>query len=144
MEWEGRQESSNVEDRRRFGGRTGLAIGGGAGLLILIVGLILGVDPSKLAEITGGGRQGVQHGQADPQEERFAKFTKVIFHDTEEIWDEQFRKMGRQYQKPVLVLFTGRVESACGSADSAVGPFYCRATRRSTSTCRSTATWRRS
>src|SRR5205823_12698789 len=80
MEWEGRQESSNVEDRRMLGGKAGLAIGGGAGLLILIVGLILGVDPSKLAQITGGGQGGNEQGQraTDPEEERQAKFTKVI------------------------------------------------------------------
>ena len=61
----------------------------------------------------------------DPAEEKLAKFSKVIFHDTEVVWDDLFRKMGKKYEKPVLVLFTGQVNSACGTADSAVGPFYC-------------------
>jgi predicted metalloprotease len=61
----------------------------------------------------------------DPQEERMARFTKVILHDTEVVWDDLFRKMGKRYEKPVLVLFSGQVDSACGMADSAVGPFYC-------------------
>ena len=54
-----------------------------------------------------------------------ASFSKVVFHDTEVIWEELFRKMGKQYQKPVLVLYSGQVDSACGMAESAVGPFYC-------------------
>jgi predicted metalloprotease len=54
-----------------------------------------------------------------------AHFTKVVFGDTERVWDKQFRKMGKVYQKPTLVLFSGEVESACGSADASVGPFYC-------------------
>src|SRR5262249_31635527 len=61
----------------------------------------------------------------DPEEEKQAHFTKVIFHDTEVVWDELFGRMGRRYEKPVLVLFSGQVESACGMASAAVGPFYC-------------------
>src|SRR5262249_53439041 len=131
MEWEGREESENVEDRRSYGGRVGLAVGGGAGILLVILGLIFGFDPNPLAQLIGQGQpQGAQQGApqgapVNPEEERLAHFAKVIFHDTEVVWDEQFRQMGQEYQKPVLVLFSRQVESACGLAESAVGPFYC-------------------
>jgi predicted metalloprotease len=132
MEWEDRQESENVEDRRGLG-KTGLAIGGAGGLIVLLLALVFGVDPQKLAGLMGGaqgpGAVKQQDGQpaqpADPEEERQAHFTKIIFHDTEVVWGELFRKMGKDYPNPILVLFTGQVDSACGSADTAVGPFYC-------------------
>jgi predicted metalloprotease len=128
MEWEDRQESENVDDRRGLGKKAGLALGGVGGILIVLLGLLFGVDPQQLARLIDPG-QAEQAGQpgpsADPEEERLASFTKVVFHDTEEVWDELFRQMGRPYQKPVLVLFSGQVDSACGSAEAAVGPFYC-------------------
>src|SRR5262249_12204401 len=61
----------------------------------------------------------------DPAEEKMAHFSKVIFHDTEVVWDEQFRKLGKQYTKPILVLYTDVVDSGCGQAEASVGPFYC-------------------
>jgi predicted metalloprotease len=131
MKWEGREESENVEDRRGLSAKTGIAIGGGAGLLILILALVFGVDPQKFADIFGQAQgQVAQQGdssprKADPEEEKLAHFTKIIFGDTERIWDKLFQKMGKEYTKPVLVLYTGQVESACGMADAAVGPFYC-------------------
>jgi predicted metalloprotease len=128
VEWEGREESSNVEDRRSMG-RTGLAVGGGiGGVIVLIVAALAGVNPNTLSGLfgTGRGEQG-DFKPADPDEERMAKFSKVIFHDTEVVWDEQFKKLNppRTYKKPTLVLFRGQVQSACGNADAAVGPFYC-------------------
>src|SRR5262245_33073829 len=86
MEWEGREESSNVEDRRAFG-TTAAAVGGG-GALIVIVALLLGVNPAKLLDMFGGPQeQGPQvERKVDPQEERQARFTKVILRDTEEVW----------------------------------------------------------
>jgi uncharacterized protein len=130
MEWEGREESENVEDRRGFGKKAGLAIGGAGGLVLLILGLIFGFDPQKLANLGGQGPGGDPAEQeagrpTDPAEERLAHFSKVVFHDTEVVWDDLFRRMGKEYRKPVLVLFTGQVDSACGEASSAVGPFYC-------------------
>lgn len=137
MQWEGREESENVEDQRGFGGRTGIALGGG-GLIVVILALLFGVDPQQIMRLLGPGNQpgqvGAPEGEpnrpVDPAEERQASFTKVIFHDTEVVWDELFRRMGKQYQKPVLVLFDGQVNSACGMAESAVGPFYCPADSR--------------
>src|SRR5690349_21592289 len=108
MEWEGREESSNVEDRRGLGRKVGIAAGGVGTLIVIIVALVRGVDPQQLLGPGGLGQQGQQGGQAagppDPQEERLAKFSKVIFHDTEVVWGEQFRRMGREYRKPTLVL----------------------------------------
>jgi uncharacterized protein len=129
MEWEGREESENVEDRRALGKRAGLAIGGVGGLVLLALALFLGVDPQRLLGPAGQGPgvgPGDQQAQpADPAEERMARFTKVVFHDTEVVWDDLFDRMGKVYRKPTLVLFSGQVDSACGTADSAVGPFYC-------------------
>src|SRR5262245_11342850 len=133
MQWEDREESQNVEDRRGTAVKTGVAIGGGS-ILIVLLALMFGVDPQKLGGIInqGGGpqQQGDQDGNVeqrpiDPAEEKLAKFTKVIFGDTERVWSELFAQMGKTYQKPTLVLFSDAVNSACGTADSAVGPFYC-------------------
>lgn len=127
MKWEGREQSENVEDRRGMGAKAGMAIGGG-GLLILLIGLLFGVDPQKLANIVGQPQQQAgQEGDApvDPREEKMADFAKTIMRDTEIVWDELFRQRGKQYRKPTLVLFRGQVMSACGGADAAVGPFYC-------------------
>lgn len=128
MQWEGRQESSNVEDRRGTRMKAGLAIGGGGGLVVLVLALLLGVDPRELGNVVPQPQGQVEEEQpraADPAEDKAAHFTKVIFGDTEVIWDEQFKKLNRRYEKPVLVLFSGQVQSACGTADTAVGPFYC-------------------
>jgi predicted metalloprotease len=125
MRWEGRSESENVEDRRSLG-KAGLAVGGIGGVVIVILGLLFGVDPQLLVNLNQGQQpQGQVNRPVDPAEERLASFSKVVFRDTEVVWDELFQKMGKRYEKPVLVLFTGQVDSACGSADSAVGPFYC-------------------
>jgi uncharacterized protein len=126
MRWEGRRKSENVEDRRSMGRTAGVALGGG-GILVLILALLFGGDPQKIAKMLGQGGPAVveKDRPKDPQEERQADFSKTIFGDTEEIWDDQFRKMGKRYEKPTLVLFSGRVESACGLASAAVGPFYC-------------------
>jgi len=133
MKWEGREEeeSENVEDRRRMSPTVGIAAGGG-GLLILIIALIFKVDPAQLTQLLNQGPANQQTSSmpggsvsTDPEEEKLASFTKIIFHDTELVWTDQFQAMGREYSKPTLVLFTGQVDSACGQADSAVGPFYC-------------------
>jgi predicted metalloprotease len=126
MRWEGRGESSNVEDRRGMGAA---ALGGGS-LLVLVIAMLFGLDPQQIAQFLGQRDPQVQHDggpkrPVDPAEERLAKFSKVIFRDTEDVWDDLFKKMGKRYEKPVLVLFSGHVSSACGLAESAIGPFYC-------------------
>jgi predicted metalloprotease len=127
MEWEGREESENVEDQRRFGTKT-VALGG-AGIVVVLLALAFGFDPQQILQLLNNpqNQPNVQQQQrpVDPEEERYAHFSKVIFGDTERVWDNLFRKMGKSYQKPTLVLFSGQVESACGFAEAAVGPFYC-------------------
>jgi uncharacterized protein len=122
MQWEGREESKNVEDRRGRG-RAGLAVGGIGGLIIVVLGLIFNVDIQKFLGQGGpGGDQPV-----DPAEEKVAHFAKVVFGDTERVWEKQFRQMNppREYEKPTLVLFSREVDTGCGAADAGVGPFYC-------------------
>src|SRR5262245_18470136 len=131
MDIEGREESENVEDRRGAmpSGRT-LAAGGG-GILVVIVAMILGINPEILQKFIGQNAPQVQPEQPgqkrefSAEEQKQAHFTKVIFKDTELVWDQLFQDLGKTYQKPVPVLFNDRVDSACGMADSAVGPFYC-------------------
>jgi len=126
MEWQGRRESDNVEDRRGIGAGGGLAIGGGASVLAVIVCLILGVDPRVVLQGNRPTEVGYSRPAQNPQEqEQLKKFVSVVLADTEDVWHEQFRKMGKTYLEPKLVLFSGRVQSACGMATDAVGPFYC-------------------
>ena len=133
MRWRGREGSENIEDRRAMGGGRGLMLGGGGGiglLLILLVGMFLGVNPLQLIEIAqqnqppGGGGAVVQE-EVDPAEEDLKKFVSVVLRDTEKVWTHLFQQQGDTYQKPTLVLFRGRVDSACGFASAASGPFYC-------------------
>lgn len=131
MKWRGREESQNVEVRRGMGPRT--AVGGGLGLLIVIVvGLIFGPDAAKQfmqVEQQMGVNQAPQEdaGPAplSPEDEERLSFVKVVLRDTEKVWGEQFEQMGMKYREPKMVVFHDAVESACGLAQSAVGPFYC-------------------
>jgi len=124
MKWEGREESENVEDRRGTGRKAGMALGGG-GIIVMLLAYALGVNPEKVGQFLGGGKDPAQPKNLDPAEEKLASFTKVVFRDTEVVWEKLFTGMNKNYQKPTLVIFSDSVDSACGSADSAVGPFYC-------------------
>jgi hypothetical protein len=133
MKWEEREESENVEDRRGLGRTVGIVGGGVGGLVILILAVVFGVNPQQLAGLLGQGGPGQpapQERRADPEEERQAHFTKVVFGDTERVWDDLFRKMGKPYRKPTLVLYTDQVDSGCGAASASVGPFYCPADQK--------------
>src|SRR5687767_6666733 len=123
MRWIGRRESGNVEDRRSMG-TTGLALGGGGSILLVILALVFGFDPRPFLN-PGGNPGGPDGRQAAPAQDDMRKFVAVVLADTEDVWHEQFKNMGRRYREPKLVLFSGRVESACGFASAAVGPFYC-------------------
>jgi uncharacterized protein len=136
MLWKDMRESGNVEDRRAV--RPGV-VGGGIGTIILVlVGLYFGVSPQTVMQLTGLVGQGAGGTAAAPgltttgnqAEDERAKFVSVVLADTEDVWHEIFTQSGKTYREPKLVLFRGQVSSACGSADSAVGPFYCSGDQR--------------
>jgi predicted metalloprotease len=124
MRWQGRRESGNVEDRRGMAGP--VAIGGGIlGIIALLFNLFLGgdVDVSQL-QAPGGGSAPMS-AEAKAREDELAGFVKVVLAETEDVWNKVFAENGSQYREPTLVLFSGAVQSACGSASAASGPFYC-------------------
>lgn len=128
MRWKNREQSSNVEDRR--GMRPSVAVGGGGLGIVLIALLVMlfGGDPSALLQGVGDNSATMQPGQMQSGggiDDEGKEFVSVVLKDTEEVWDEIFRRMGRRYQNPTLVLFTDRVQSGCGVASAAMGPFYC-------------------
>lgn len=130
MRLDGRRYSNNVEDRRGSGrGKTIAGIGGIGGLIVaaLFVWLSGGNPLSVLNNGSSFATSDEISGEYRPtaQEEEYANFAKQILAGTEDVWTEEFKKMGLTYRPPKMVLYTGAVESACGQATSAVGPFYC-------------------
>lgn len=126
MRWQGRRESTNVDDRRGSG-RGGLVVGGGIGTIVIaLLVYFLGGDPSQVVNMQ---QSTTQQGQLSPEQEareaEAAKFTKTMLAETEDVWNKIFADLGKKYQEPTLVMFTGAVQSACGSASAASGPFYC-------------------
>jgi predicted metalloprotease len=125
MRWIGGRESSNVDDRRGFSTGGGVAIGGGLiGVIFLVIKLLTGGDVSQDTQQIPGQTQQMSAEQKAADDER-AKFVKVVLGYTEDVWDSLFRANGKEYTKPTLVLFRNGVQSACGMASSASGPFYC-------------------
>jgi len=131
MRLEDGRESGNVEDRRGSR-RGGLAIGGGIGSVVLVViALLLGVDPAVMldqAGMTQGGAPAATERSeraAPPANDEGARFVRRVLAETEDVWNPIFAARGQRYVEPRLVLFTGAVDSACGMAQAAVGPFYC-------------------
>ena len=132
MKWRGRRTSENVTDLRRGGGavRTGGRVGGIGVVLILLASLVFGVDLTPLLGLAGGGGLGptpAGYAERGPNtiDDAAEEFAAVVLADTEEVWAAEFARRGGTYRNPRLVLFTGAVRSACGTASSAVGPFYC-------------------
>jgi uncharacterized protein len=126
MRWRGERQSSNIEDRRGIGPK--VAVGGGLGtVIVLILALLFGADPQQLLEqAPSDPSTGVQSSRPlNPEEEELKQFVSVVLAKSEDVWHDVFRRNGSQYREPTLVLFTDRVESACGMAGAAVGPFYC-------------------
>lgn len=128
MKWIGRRGSSNVEDRRGMsGGR--IAMGGGIGSIVVVVIVwLLGGDPGQF--IGGLNESSSKNVISSAAEDSMAQFVSVVLADTEEVWAEIFTEYGETYRQPKLVLFRDAVESACGNASSATGPFYCPADER--------------
>src|SRR6478735_1535231 len=139
MKWEGNRESDNVEDARDSGGGGGFGFGGrsiGIGTIViaLIGGAIFGINPLTILGILSGGspQQEVRQGpaKAPPADDRMAKFVSTVLADTEDVWKQLFSQGGATYKEPRLVLFRGVVPTACGTGQSAMGPFYCPADQK--------------
>ena len=129
MRWQGRRQSSNVDDRRGSRGKK-IAVGGGIGTIILvIITLLSGGDLGDVLRlVTGDGNTtSVNSAPAatSAEEDQQADFVKVVLADTEDVWNKIFQQQGNTYREPTLVLFTDTDQSACGYAQAATGPFYC-------------------
>ncbi len=148
MLWRGGRRSDNIEDRRGAGGFGGGGLGGGLGgggfgggrtiggglglLAIVVVAMLFGVDPTALLQGLDPGTgssyapdEGAVTTGTSANDDEMKQFVAVVLADTEDTWTQQFGDMGKSYQDPVLVLFSGQVRSACGFAQAAMGPFYC-------------------
>ena len=128
MRWRGERQSTNIEDRRGMSSGRGIAVGGGLGtLLIMILALVFGFDPQTLLQQAPNDQPPtVQSSRPQSNEEEDLKqFVAVVLGKSEDVWHDIFRRNGREYREPTLVLFTDQVRSACGIAGAAVGPFYC-------------------
>jgi predicted metalloprotease len=134
MRWEGREESTNIEDRRgmRVPGGRGTGFGCIGILVVMVIAMLTGADPRQLLSLLGVVEQLTPQAQqqqvpqgAPPADDPQAKFVGVVLKDTENAWQQVFERSGKRYQDPTLVLFDGKVASACGMASAAVGPFYC-------------------
>ncbi|MFC6095751.1 neutral zinc metallopeptidase [Flavobacterium qiangtangense] len=129
MKWSGRRQSENMEDRRGISGGK-VAVGGGViGIIILLVNMFGGESAQNLAPIL----EQLQQGQSAPTEQRDltakekeeGEFVNALLVDNEDVWTKIFKENGWNYEAPKLVLFSGQVQTACGGASSASGPFYC-------------------
>jgi len=135
MRWQGREQSGNIEDRRgmRMPGGRGTGFGCIGIVVVMVIAMLTGADPRQLLSLLGvveqlapsqAQQQQVPEG-LPPADDPQAQFIGVVLKDTENAWNAIFQKTGGRYQEPTLVLFDGRVSSACGMASAAVGPFYC-------------------
>ncbi|MCS6290822.1 MAG: zinc metallopeptidase [Nitrospira sp.] len=132
MRWEGQRESRNIDDRRGMGPvRSGMGLGLGGIALILVVSFLTGTNPLTLLNMLNGVQEMTvpsvpdSSGPIGAPNDKLGKFASVVLADTEDTWRALLPQMGRAYEDPRMVLFTGAVRSACGTASSAVGPFYC-------------------
>ena len=134
MKWRGGRRSSNIEDRRGAKPRGGL-VGGGLGTIVLVlIAMYFGVDPTFLLQglqsTSVPSSTGSTPTAEDLKNDPLADMVSVVIADTEDVWHEIFTASGRRYEEPVLVMFTGATRSACGLGQAAMGPFYCPADRK--------------
>ena len=135
MRWKTGRRSNNIEDRR--GRRAGpIAFKGGIGTIVLVLAAsyFLGINPLDILMMQTGNGTGTDVGQSGwqptPEEQQMTDFVSVVLADTEDTWTEIFRQSGKTYQEPNLVLYSGAVQSACGTGSAAMGPFYCPGDRK--------------
>ncbi|WP_304290518.1 neutral zinc metallopeptidase [Capnocytophaga leadbetteri] len=132
MKWEGRRQSSNVDDRRGISSKGGLLAGGGiVGIIVVLLQLFGGETGQQVASVVNqvaGGNQTQQTERVEltAEQKKIGEFTATVLADTEDVWEKVFaeNRLGT-YEKPTLVLFTASVNTGCGQASSSVGPFYC-------------------
>lgn len=138
MKWEGRRQSSNVDDRRGMRGKGGLIVGGGiVGIIVVLLQLFGGETGQQVAsvvnQVAGGNQtqQAVERVELNAEQKKIGEFTATVLADTEDVWEKVFsqNRLGT-YKKPTLVLFTENVSTGCGNATAAVGPFYCPADQK--------------
>jgi len=132
MRWRGERQSNNVEDRRGMSISRGAKVGGigGLGLIaIVVVSMFMGVDPTQILQVVQQNTQpssiSVEQNATNTANDDMRNFVAVVLAETEDVWNDVFERAGRTYEEPKLVLFSDAVESACGMAGSATGPFYC-------------------
>ena len=138
MRWEGRRQSSNVDDRRGMRGKGGLIAGGGiVGIIVVLLQLFGGETGQQVAsvvnQVAGGNQtqQVVERVELTAEQKKIGEFTATVLADTEDVWEKVFSQNGLgTYKKPTLVLFTENVSTGCGNATAAVGPFYCPADQK--------------
>ena len=133
MKLDGRRESENFEDRRGMSGGQMAGLGIGGMIIVGLITLLMGGNPLEVVQQMGGMQGGEEQQQEvtfSPEEEAQAKFCRQILASTEDVWSAVFRQMGKTYTPPTLVLFSGQVQTNCGGATSAVGPFYCSADQK--------------
>lgn len=138
MKWEGRRQSSNVDDRRGIRGKGGLIAGGGiVGIIVVLLQLFGGETGQQVAsvvnQVAGGNQtqQAVERVELTAEQKKIGEFTATVLADTEDVWEKVFSQNGLgTYKKPTLVLFTENVSTGCGNATAAVGPFYCPADQK--------------
>lgn len=129
VRWKGSRRSGNIQDRRGSRAVRAGGIGGGAGLVVLVIYALLGGNPLELLQMAGGGQGAAPAGEVQPDSapptDEMGAYLSAILAMTEDVWSEIFAASGEVYQEPILVLFTESVQSACGYATAATGPFYC-------------------
>lgn len=131
MKWQGGRRSGNVQDRRGMSGGQKLTLGGVGGVIVLIVGFLLGGDPSELLNQMQQGQAGgtpAQTGtyESTPEEDRLLEFADVVLASTEDVWGAVFKAQGQQYPATKLTVYTGKEETGgCGTGQASFGPFYC-------------------
>lgn len=127
MRLDGRRQSNNVEDRRGKGGGAKASLGIGGVIVLGVIVWLLGGNPMEVVtqQMASNQNQQTENYTPTPQEEKAAEFAKTILAATEDIWTEEFKKNGMQYEAPKMVLFSGSTQSGCGGASASTGPFYC-------------------
>ena len=128
MLWKSGRRSDNVEDRRGMRIGRGAKVGGLGTIVLALIAMYFGIDPSVILNqgvVEPTTSQVPAAGTPPAEQDPLADFVSVVLADTEDVWHEQFGRMGATYQAPTLVLFSGAVQSACGFAEAAMGPFYC-------------------